>query len=371
MSLTRKPIDFGLPSRKVRGEVGKVPHFSRVAITRSRCGGTMRDPGWKASETLVSGNPVASANSRIVTRRETAERRDFPLSVRSPISIRRSQRKSENAQFRKQFRSAPRRTSAFLGFAKPAMARRASPHLLGSSGFIGEPQHHYCSGDSRRVQASAGGSALGAGKTAEKPEIHNLHADCARGLNAKLTFFCFLISQVLTRGYRWIYCFKCDDKPQRPGTRGGAPMPNLRWMSVYLSVRLLARRGFRLRLWRSPQPAGSFSGKVTWTVGRSTKGSLNSAPRRAGAWPAATIASGRYTIEREKGLPPGKYRVRLYSAGDVVKLPDGPPGPPAPGQPVSARSGFLEYNMKARRSSRWCPAANATSISTFAASRSS
>jgi hypothetical protein len=41
----------------------------------------------------------------------------------------------------------------------------------------------------------------------------------------------------------------------------------------------------------------------------------------------ATISSGEFEISEEKGLPPGKYKVRVYSAGDGPAAPeDQPPG---------------------------------------------
>ena len=122
---------------------------------------------------------------------------------------------------------------------------------------------------------------------------------------------------------------------------------NFRWMSVCcLSAFLLAAAtGCGSG---DPRNRQALSGKVTLGGQPLDQGIIEFSPEESGGMASgATIASGQYTIEREKVLPPGKYRVRLYSAGDVVKLPDGPPGPPAPGQPVVGEERIPpEYNMK-------------------------
>lgn len=44
----------------------------------------------------------------------------------------------------------------------------------------------------------------------------------------------------------------------------------------------------------------------------------------------ALIANGQYSVPVDKGLPPGKYTVRVFSAGAIANVPSGPPGSEAP-----------------------------------------
>jgi hypothetical protein len=75
------------------------------------------------------------------------------------------------------------------------------------------------------------------------------------------------------------------------------------------------------------------SGNVTLDGQPIDSGTIEFAPE-SGVGSGAKILNGAYSIETAKGLPPGKYRVRIFAP----KLPPGakpvdptaPPGPPGP-----------------------------------------
>lgn len=58
------------------------------------------------------------------------------------------------------------------------------------------------------------------------------------------------------------------------------------------------------------------SGTIQFVPADATKGLLS----------GALIDQGKYSVPVDKGLPPGKYTVRIFSAGAVANAPSSPPG---------------------------------------------
>lgn len=57
------------------------------------------------------------------------------------------------------------------------------------------------------------------------------------------------------------------------------------------------------------------------------RGSISFEPVGEGTSSGATITNGTFAIPEEKGLPPGKYKVRVFSAaGEAAAPEDQPPG---------------------------------------------
>ncbi len=77
------------------------------------------------------------------------------------------------------------------------------------------------------------------------------------------------------------------------------------------------------------------SGQITLDGAPLETGVVEFSPEdKDGRTGGATVTSGRYAIEQSQGLPPGKYRVRIYAATNSSNpVSDGPPGiaqgPPA------------------------------------------
>jgi len=65
----------------------------------------------------------------------------------------------------------------------------------------------------------------------------------------------------------------------------------------------------------NPQGRLAISGKVSFEGQPLDQGSIqfSSVDRTSGIVSGAVIHNGSYSIEAEKGLPPGKYRVRVFS----------------------------------------------------------
>jgi len=70
------------------------------------------------------------------------------------------------------------------------------------------------------------------------------------------------------------------------------------------------------------------SGKVTLDSAPLDHGTIRFCPTdtQAGILSGASIADGQYSIPRDKGLPAGKYTVRISSADPSSALPAGPSG---------------------------------------------
>lgn len=75
------------------------------------------------------------------------------------------------------------------------------------------------------------------------------------------------------------------------------------------------------------------SGTVTLDGVPIEEGTIEFAPQ-AGVGSGAKIINGRYAMEEVRGLPPGKYQVRVFApklpAGAKATIPGTPPGPPGP-----------------------------------------
>lgn len=110
-------------------------------------------------------------------------------------------------------------------------------------------------------------------------------------------------------------------------------------------------RGFLLLVWclgalawicgcgADPLGRQPVSGKVTLDGAPLEKGSIGFQPVEGGITSSgAVIAQGAYTISREKGLPPGKYRVVINAikpgTGQVELPPGGMPGDEVEGKPA-------------------------------------
>lgn len=83
----------------------------------------------------------------------------------------------------------------------------------------------------------------------------------------------------------------------------------------------------------NPLAREAVSGSVTFNGEPLATGAIGFDPVDAGGVNSgATIDGGRYAIEEHRGLPPGKYRVRINSsksdAAAIAKLPPGAPEPP-------------------------------------------
>jgi hypothetical protein len=85
----------------------------------------------------------------------------------------------------------------------------------------------------------------------------------------------------------------------------------------------------------SGNPLGrlAVSGKVTLGSQPLEQGNISFEPLdQHGVGSGALIHGGRYDIPKQKGLPPGQYRVRIYASIPRPPGGNGPDGePPAPG----------------------------------------
>jgi hypothetical protein len=101
--------------------------------------------------------------------------------------------------------------------------------------------------------------------------------------------------------------------------------PAARAAGVLLSLIALAGCGDENPLGRLP---------VTGTVSLDGKplerGSVSFEPLGGGTSSGSTIAAGEFAIREEKGLPPGRYRVRVYSASAETAPEDQLPGESGP-----------------------------------------
>lgn len=81
-------------------------------------------------------------------------------------------------------------------------------------------------------------------------------------------------------------------------------------------------------------PAGrvAVSGQVTLDGAPIDAGTIEFSPQDQGLGSGGKIESGRYALEAHRGLPPGKYLVRVYApklpAGAKAPNPNAPPGLP-------------------------------------------
>ena len=90
---------------------------------------------------------------------------------------------------------------------------------------------------------------------------------------------------------------------------------------------------------KDPQSRQALSGRVTMNGDVLDAGIVEFSPQGQGSISSgALIKNGQYAIESSKGLPPGKYLVRLYAAARSSSSEQAPPGPPGPPGPPPARS---------------------------------
>ncbi|NQT37401.1 MAG: carboxypeptidase regulatory-like domain-containing protein [Planctomycetes bacterium] len=86
----------------------------------------------------------------------------------------------------------------------------------------------------------------------------------------------------------------------------------------------------------NPLEREAVSGAVTLDEKPLSRGNIEFAPIETGGVSSGTaISDGRYQIERIKGLPPGKYRVRIFAAQENTA----PPTPEEAALPAVHRPG--------------------------------
>ena len=92
------------------------------------------------------------------------------------------------------------------------------------------------------------------------------------------------------------------------------------------------------------------SGQISLGGAPLDQGSIEFRPvqRKGTVSSGAVIRDGKYSIETEKGLPPGKYRVMIFSAAvDTSPTPAGPPGSePVGGHRLTIERIPPQYNIK-------------------------
>lgn len=116
-----------------------------------------------------------------------------------------------------------------------------------------------------------------------------------------------------------------------------------RWLVVILLAAAVAGCG------KNPLGRQKVSGRITLDAKPLAQGSIGFEPQQPGGVSSgAMIREGAYTIEELKGLPPGKYRVRISAAdmsdeqqGDAIVTPPG-------GAPPRARKDLIppKYNTQ-------------------------
>jgi hypothetical protein len=96
-----------------------------------------------------------------------------------------------------------------------------------------------------------------------------------------------------------------------------------RFFSILFLLVLLAGCGPRNPLGRQ-----AIAGRVTLDGEPLDQGTVGFSPTAAhGVTSGAMVQNGRFAISAQKGLPPGKYVVRINSAkAAMTKNPDAPPG---------------------------------------------
>jgi hypothetical protein len=100
----------------------------------------------------------------------------------------------------------------------------------------------------------------------------------------------------------------------------------------------------------NPLGRKAISGNVTLDGQPVAAGSIEFAPQQqGGVGSGAMITAGSYQIEAAKGLPPGKYLVRIFAPEDAQAEQAEPsvPGPTGPSQPPPGVERIPpEYNAK-------------------------
>jgi len=78
------------------------------------------------------------------------------------------------------------------------------------------------------------------------------------------------------------------------------------------------------------------SGTVTFQGAPLKTGTIEFASGDAKQLSGSTITEGKYSVPADKGLPPGKYTVRISAVEDAGAAPTGPPGPESMTQQAKA-----------------------------------
>ncbi len=78
------------------------------------------------------------------------------------------------------------------------------------------------------------------------------------------------------------------------------------------------------------------SGTVRFQGAPLKAGTIEFASADAKQLTGSTITDGKYSVPADKGLPPGKYTVRISAAQDSGAAPTGPPGPESMTQQAKA-----------------------------------
>ncbi|HPM82871.1 MAG TPA: carboxypeptidase-like regulatory domain-containing protein [Candidatus Anammoximicrobium sp.] len=78
------------------------------------------------------------------------------------------------------------------------------------------------------------------------------------------------------------------------------------------------------------------SGTVRFQGAPLQTGTIEFASSDAKQLTGSTITDGKYSVPADKGLPPGKYTVRISAAQDAGAAPAGPPGPESMTQQAKA-----------------------------------
>ena len=78
------------------------------------------------------------------------------------------------------------------------------------------------------------------------------------------------------------------------------------------------------------------SGTVRFQGAPLKAGTIEFASADAKQLTGSTVTDGKYSVPADKGLPPGKYTVRISAAEDAGAAPTGPPGPESMTQQAKA-----------------------------------
>ncbi len=100
----------------------------------------------------------------------------------------------------------------------------------------------------------------------------------------------------------------------------------------------------------NPLNRQAVSGKITLDGAPLDQGAIEFRPtqRKGTVSSGAVIHNGQYSVEAQKGLPPGEYRVMIFSAAaDTSPMPAGPPGSgPVIGHRPTIERIPAKYNVK-------------------------
>jgi hypothetical protein len=91
----------------------------------------------------------------------------------------------------------------------------------------------------------------------------------------------------------------------------------------------------------------AISGRVTFRGAPLEKGVIEFISADGRHQSGGTVATGIYSVPAAKGLPPGKYTVRISAVQESGPAPTGPPGPESMSQPAQDLIP-PEYNVQSR-----------------------